>query len=282
MLQVTAPSSDDGDGLIFPGEAPEERFTDTRPTVAQIVASIEALPQNDDLIVTYHPGSAPPVAPEASTRSSKAAVTVTSHSDWVTKGSVSVATGRIALQVIPGTTDYNGAVLLGGMVASAHGASNVAIYQRPAGAASFQLVTTVPVTASHGIGMFHCVVPKLTRNTTFKAAWDGDAKSLGATSIRTARVRAHLTLTAQPAHVQPGGHVELSATLEPLQPGVKVRFDRLVGGQWIPIKSVLVTPSGVASTTWSPPSGTSVVRAHFSGSSMNAPTNSAQVIVKSN
>jgi hypothetical protein len=282
VLKVMAPRNNEPDESFYFRSAPSTRFSDDRPSVAQIVADIEALPQNNDLLVTYQPRSSRPPVPERSAGASKGVVKATSHTDWVTQGSVSLPTGMIALRVMPTTAHYNGRVLLVGLVPSAHGKSNVEIYQRPAGAPSFGLVATVPVIVHHGVGMFHCQVPKMTRNTTFKAVWDGDNRSLGATATRNIRVSARLTLAAKPAHVQPGGHVKLIATLQPLQPGVKVWFERLAGGKWVPIKAVPVTASGTASTTWTPPSGSSIVRARFAGSALSAPATSARAVVKSN
>jgi hypothetical protein len=279
VLRVTAPRNNQDDMFFF-RDARRARFTDNRKTVAQIVAGIEAMPQNNDLLLTYQPRSFRPVGPVRDAGSSKKPVKATGHSDWVTKGGVSLRTGMVFLRAMPTTAAYNGSVLLGGVVPSAHGKSNVEIYQRATGASSFGLVATVPVTVKHGFGIFHYRVSKMTLNTTFKAVWDGDDRSLGATATRSVQVRARLTLAAQPAHVQPGGHVTLIATLKPLQPGATVWFDRLVGGKWRPIKAVRVAASGDASLSWAPPSGTSTVRARFAGNAMNAPTISAKAVVK--
>ncbi len=85
-----------------------------------------------------------------------------------------------------------------------------------------------------------------------------------------------------PAHVQPGGHVKRVATLKPVQAGARIWFPRLVGGKWQTIKAVATNAGGTASTSWTPPSGTSIVRARFAGSALNAATTSAKRVVKSN
>ena len=283
VLRVMAPRNNGGDYLFsLLGNSPGARFTDNRQTVAQIVAGIEAMPQNNDLLLTYQPRSLRIGIPERGAGGSKKPVKATSHSDWVTRGGMSLRTGMMFMRVAPTTMAYDGSAQLRGFVPSAHGKSNVEIYQRTAGTSSFALVTTVPVTVRHGFGTFHCRVTKMTLNTTFKAVWDGDDRSLGATATRSVHVRAHLALQTKPAHVQPGGHVKLIATLKPLQPGATVWFDRLVGGSWQPIKAVRVAASGQAMLSWAPPSGTSTVRARFAGNARNAPATSATAVVKAN
>ena len=144
VLQVKAPRSQDGGDYYF-RSARGTRLTDNRPTVAQIVAKIAKLPQNNDLIVTYRPGPSRPSGPERNVGSSKGAVTATSHTDWVTQGSVTRPTGEMFLALMPKTVSVNDRVMLNGLILSAHGQSSVKIYQRATGASSFQLVATVPV-----------------------------------------------------------------------------------------------------------------------------------------
>ena len=283
VLRVMAPRNNEGDYLFFLlGNSPSARFTDNRQTVAQIVAGIEAMPQNNDLLLTYQPRSLRIGIPERGAGGSKKPVKATSHSDWVTRGGMSLRTGMMFMRVAPTTMAYDGSAQLRGFVPSARGKSNVEIYQRSAGASSFTLAATVPVTVRHGFGVFHCRLTKMTVNTTVKAVWDGDDRSLGATATRSVHVRAHLALQAKPAHIQLGGHVKLIATLKPLQPGATVWFDRLAGGSWQPIKAVRAAASGLATLSWAPPSGASTVRARFAGNAMNAPATSATAVVKAN
>ncbi len=193
VLTVAAPRNYyDEEYYFFRSAQGGKRFTDDRPTVADIIAGIAKVPQNNDLLVTYRARPSRPGFPEErSAARSKGAVKTSSHTAWVTQGSISLPTGRILLHVMPRTVRHNGRVRLVGIVPSAHGKSNVKIYARPAGTTSFALVATVPLTVSHHIGMFHYVTSKLTRNTTFKAAWDGDDRSLGATATKSVRVRHH-------------------------------------------------------------------------------------------
>ncbi len=191
VLSVAAPRNNEEEDYFYFSGALHKRFTDNRPTVADIITKIDALPQNNDLLVTYRPRPSRPEFPERSAGASKGTVKVTSHSDWVTQGSISLPTGRILLHVMPRTVRHNGRVRLVGIVPSAHGQSSVKIYQRTAGTSSFQLVASLPLVVRHGLGSFQYHSGKLTRNTTFKAAWDGDDRSLGATATMSVRVRPH-------------------------------------------------------------------------------------------
>ena len=238
VLTVAAPRNYyDEEYYFFRSAAGSKRFTDTRPTVADIIAGIAKVPQNNDLLVTYQARSSRPGFPqERSAGGSKGVVKTSSHTAWVTQGRISLPTGMIILHVMPTTVRYNGRVRLVGIVPSAHGKSNVKIYAAP---------SRHDVVRACGHRPAHRQSPH--RDVPLRGIQDDAQHDLQGGLGRRRQVPGRHGHQERPGAriIDPRGHAgtraagrprELVATLKPLQPGAKVWFERLVGGKWVPIK----------------------------------------------
>jgi hypothetical protein len=243
-------------------------FTDPRPTVADIVAAINAAPKNSDLLVSYgaNPGGAPSTNP--------AGITASVPTDWVLTGEVDKTRATMRLRASENTVGPGGGVMLIGMVFPVADAGTLTLFERPAGAHADVRIGTVSgefdgmatVTFAHWIG-------GLTHNTRIIASWPGDdpslsSPSLNATAYTVVEVRSRVDCAA--ALVGPGDRVRLVARVSPVAAGATVWFERRVGKHWVLIRTATESKGGSAIANWVAPKGVLWLRARVAATAVNA------------
>lgn len=235
--------------------------TDGRQTLADIVAELRSMPTNDQIVVDYYP-----LPGDGST-----AIGTVIDTDRYVTGYLELVTGRIDLTPSAATVAYKGSVTVNGVIEQAAGDTTVDLYTKGAGDTAETKVATLPAKADGGGGAtFSGEVKGLTTNTKLTVRWDGDDSVLGARASTTVKVRQAVTLTVKPTAVTRGGTVKLTAAVLPGRPGQSVWFERKVNGQWVLIKAAKLTGSLTATYTWTPPRGSSYVRARVAATSANA------------
>jgi hypothetical protein len=106
----------------------------------------------------------------------------------VITGYVEKSTGAMSLRA-PALVRRGTSVRVSGVIYSVVGNTAVDIYKRVAGASSYVFVAKVPAVMGDDFrAHFSFRTGALRANTRFKAVWDGDEYSLGATASRLIRV----------------------------------------------------------------------------------------------
>ena len=251
-------------------------------TVAEIVAAIDAMPTNNDLLISYLPGGGEgdsgPDAKEAATGAASSAIEASTPLDKVVYGESVKQTTGLSLELVPRTAGYREPVAVLGTIDAVSGDTTVALYRRAVDAASPTLVDdAIPVTwdTEARRGFFSTVVPGLTKNTVLTAVWGGDEQYLGATAKRTAGIMARVGLSATVR----SGSVRLAARVTPAQAGAGVTFQRATASGWRKIAAAKTAADGYARATWSPADGSYRVRAWFTGSAVNRAAKSRSIAV---
>ncbi len=242
------------------GSVPEAAGGDGRQTVADLVAELNALPMNNDIVVAYRPESAPD-------RSDPAAE-ATASTSWVVSGSLRLPTSLLRLHASPKTVDYGRATVLTGTIEVAAADTVVELYATPRGSTTRRLIGTVPATTSESIASFMYRVSNVRTTTRYTAVWAGDEANLGATGSVLVTVRPRVTLSAERTTLPSGASTTLSAKVLPARAGSAVTFERRgADGRWIAIKRTTTADSGLATISWKPiKAGNYTLRATVVGS----------------
>ena len=243
----------------FTQGAPEAAGGDGRKTVADLVAELNALPVNNDIVVAYRPESAP--------GRSEPAAEATAATSWVVSGSLQVPTSVLRLHASPKTVDYGRATTLSGVIELAAADTVVELYATPRGRTTRTLIATVPATVSDSIASFAYRVSNVRTTTRYTAVWAGDAANLGATSSVLVTVRPRVIIAAQRSAFPAGAGTILSATVLPAHAGSAVTFERRgTDGRWIAIRRTTTADSGLAAIHWKPfRAGSCTLRATVAG-----------------
>jgi hypothetical protein len=268
----------------YAGEVPAAAVAAEPRTVADIVAEIEAMPTNNDLLVTFVPAGSEGAgggtdAKEASAAGSIAsAVEASTRLDKVVYGESVKQTTTLNLELAPRPAAYRQPVAVMGSIDAVTGDTTVALYKRAVDATTETLVDgAVPVIwdSETRRGVFSAEVSGLTRNTVLTVVWDGDGQYLGTTARRTAGIMARVGLSATVR----SGAVRLAARVTPAQAGASVTFQRWTASGWKKIAAAKTAADGYARATWRPAAGSYRVRALFLGSAINRPAKSRTIAV---
>jgi hypothetical protein len=250
----------------------EERGTPAvRQTLGEVVAAIEALPTNEDLQVVFEPeGGYDDYDYDTYERFSKRAVGISVASGTCLKGNKSKRTSRLRLSAASPVAYKEGAELMGEL-SGVSAETSVRLFKRSPTSSSWTALGSVPVVNLGARGEpiygFFYSGPPLLRTTLFKAVWEGDKKALGASAQATVKVRAQVTLSAEPL----SRGLRLGAHVRPTQPaGSTVVFERKTREGVRSIGRARLGASGIASLTWRPTPGSYSVRARFLSSTSNA------------
>ncbi|HJW75145.1 MAG TPA: hypothetical protein VJ787_05690 [Thermoleophilia bacterium] len=272
----------------YAGEVPGAAAPEPK-TVAEIVAEIDAMPQNNDLLITFTPGggegpdgSVPGGPGEAKGGADPAGsepIAASTRLDDVVYGEVAKQTAPIWLELQPpNVAAYRQPVGVLAVLRVTPGDTTVALYKQAVDAASPILVDpAIPVSwdPEQGVGFGFTQVLGLKKNTVLTVEWGGDDLYLGATIAEMVGIRARVALRAT---VRPAS-VRLVAHVSPEQAGATVVFQRRTASGWRRLAAVQTGADGYARATWRPASGSYRVRAAFLGSDINWPANSHPVTV---
>jgi hypothetical protein len=241
---------------------------DAAPTLAEVVAEINAAPKNTDLDIVYSPDNQGAVIQPIEV--------LADAQDWVPSGEIVKTTGQLQLSV-PKVLDYNSPLFVMGVIGQADASTTVRVYERPSGLSN-RLVATLPATlANDGSASFDAVLAGLKTTTRLTVVWDGDADNLAATAAATIAVRARISLSAAVHQVAGRSVVQFGAHLTPAQASGRVFIQYLAGKRWVRIANL--PAGGALAGTWRPASGSYKLRAVFGGSSRNAASTSGAVRV---
>lgn len=253
-----------------------------RRTAGDVVADLADEFSNSDLILRYDPADKNGVTPgldeilygEAPFSTHTVEETVPTGT-FLTGGSQK-DTPSISMMVMPSTVAYGGRVIV---IGSANGpdAGDIVITARNVGQSSQSIVATAPLVDQDGEMTFSAFVPGLTRNVVLSAAFAGDDTYLAGQVSKTVHVTARAALSASARIVTRGRTVTLTAKLAPASTGGSVAFQRYSRGRWVSFGTSLVGVTGKCTKAFKVPAGTTKVRAHFNGSTMNAASNSGAV-----
>jgi hypothetical protein len=225
-------------------------------TLADVVESLNALPKNSDLLVTYTPYASESEGEEEEEEEATG-VEATVPTDYVFDGSFSQRTAQVVVQARPQKVAYGGATQLHGMVRSSESV-DVSIYRQSVDSATAVLVDTVTATAEGGYAYFHAIVPGLKKNSALIARAEATDDALPGSASVNVKVSAKVWLSGASrlaVHVRPG---DASGT---------ARLQRRTDGRWADYKTVKVK-SGEGYTSL--PRGTHTLRVKFSGSTLCA------------
>ena len=259
-----------GAGVATSGASAGHRSAaaDAAPTLAEVVAEINAAPKNTDLDIVYSPDNQGAVVQPVEV--------LADAQDWVPSGEVVKSTGQLQL-IVPKIVNYGSPVFLMGTIGQADASTTVRVYERPSGLSN-RLVATLPATlANDGSASFDTVLAGLKTTTRLTVVWDGDADNLAATAAATIAVRARVSLSASVHQVAGRSVVQFAAHLTPAQSGGRVFIQYLAGKRWVSIANL--SAGGALVGTWRPAAGSYRLRAVFGGSSRNAASTSGAVRV---
>jgi hypothetical protein len=280
---LTASGSDSGywSDEYYAGEVSPAQAIAEPMTVADIVAEIDAMPTNNDLQITFLPGSegAGDAGPADGGAGSVDSIAASTRLDKVVYGFSVKQTTALNLELVPRSAGYRQPVAVMGTIDAVAGDTTVALYRRAVDATTEALVDgAIPVMwdADSRRGVFATEVLGLSKNTVLTAVWGGDEQYLGATGKRTAGIMARVSLTAT---VRSGG-VRLAARVAPTQAGAGVTFQRWTASGWKKIAAAKTGANGYARATWNPAAGSYRVRACFLGSAINRATKSTPIAVR--
>ena len=237
---------------------------DAAPTLAGVVAEINAAPKNTDLDIVYSPDNQGAVVQPIE-------VLADAH-DWVPSGEVVKTTGQLQMSVQK-VVNYGSPVFLSGTIGQADASTTVRVYERPSGLAT-KLVATLPATLDNdGSASFDTMLPGLKTTTRLTVVWDGDADNLAASAGATIAVRARVSLSAAVHRVAGRSVVQFNVHLTPAQTSGHVFVQYLAGSSWVRIANL--SAAGSLAGAWRPGPGSYKLRAVFGGSSRNAKATSA-------
>jgi hypothetical protein len=242
----------DGDSMAG-GAAPRA----SRTTLAELVSDINAAPTNADIKLTYQSSAPQPLVAYG-------------PSSYYVSGAISASTTTMDLTLTPKTVDYGArTVTVSGTVGSIAGDTTLALYRRAAGQSAWTLVDgdVAVEQQSDGSGTYLIALTGPKHSTTYRAVWDGDSRSLGASAEAKLQVRARVTLAGR---ALASGAVKLTAKVAPNQAGKMVSFEKKAGKRWVRLALLKLKSGSSRSWTWRPAAGTFHVRAHFLGDSSNA------------
>jgi hypothetical protein len=177
-----------GGGGPATGDVAQSRASaagDDRQSVAQLVAELNDLPLNSDIVVTFRPETGEGTPPPA--------IEAVGGTDWFVTGSLQLPTSSLRLSASPRTISYGGGTTLFGTIELVAGDTVVNIYATPKGSTARKLVATVPAEAYGQTATFEYRVPKMKSTTRFTAVWGGDAANLGSTGSVVVTVRPRVT-----------------------------------------------------------------------------------------
>ncbi len=153
--------------------------SDDRQSVADLVASLETAPTNNDILVDFLGSSTSLVAPEG----------IGATTSYV-NGDLVVRADQMTLRAYPTVVKRHSSALLVGAIMNVNKATTVSLYGTRVGTKTRKLIATVSVTRmANGMGVFSYTRKNLTSSTKFTAIWDGDDSNLGATAAATVKVK---------------------------------------------------------------------------------------------
>jgi hypothetical protein len=238
----------------------------TRTSLAELVSDLNAAPNNADIKLTYQTSAPQPVVAYGRTA-------------YYISGALSASTTSMQMELSPKTADYGArTITVSGIIGSVAGPSTVAIYKRAAGASDWTLVQDdVSVDLqSDGSGAFLIALTGPKYSTTYKAVWNGDARTLGATAQAKLSVRARVTLDGRALS---SGAVKFTVQVAPNQAGKMVSMEKKAGKSWVRVALLKLKSNSSLNWTWRPKAGTYHMRAHFLGNSSSAESASASLKV---
>jgi hypothetical protein len=179
--------------------------------------------------------------------------------------------GLMTMRVTPAVANYGGSALIVGTV-NATQDTTVTLLRKTAGASTWTTVAALPaIVDEFSDPTFSSIVTGLTKNTSFRAVWDGDDEHLGASASRTTFVRARVRLSPTTAVVVGTRKTRFTATVSPSQTGPSVAFEvSYRGGPWRRVATRPLDASGRATALIGGLAGVNRVRARFLGSTTNA------------
>jgi hypothetical protein len=154
--------------------------SDDRQSVADLVASLEAAPTNNDILVDYL-GNSP---------SSSATLEGTGATTSFVNGDLTLNSDQMFLRALQSVVKRHASARLMGIIVNVDGPSTVSLYGTRVGTKTRKLLAVVPVTmTTDGMGVFSYTRKNLTSSTKFTAIWDGHDSDLGATATATVKVK---------------------------------------------------------------------------------------------
>jgi hypothetical protein len=154
--------------------------SDDRQSVADLVASLEAAPTNNDILVDYL-GNSP---------SSSATLEGTGATTSFVNGDLTLNSDQMFLRALQSVVKRHASARLMGIIMNVDASSTVSLYGTRVGTKTRKLLAVVPVTmTTDGMGVFSYTRKNLTSSTRFTAIWDGDDSNLGATATATVKVK---------------------------------------------------------------------------------------------
>jgi len=231
---------------------------------SEVVDAIRSVPRNDQCFLYYSDLSFD--------GSGLDEVTATVSTPWHLSGMVYKEAGFMTMRATPTVAGYGGSALIVGMVDATQD-TTVTLLRKTAGASTWTTVAALPVipTLDELFPAFSTVVTGLTKNTSFRAIWDGDDEHLGASASRTTFVRARVRLSPATVVVVGTRKTRFTATVSPSQTGPSVAFEvSYRGGPWRRVATRPLDASGRATALIGGLAGVNRVRARFLGSTTNA------------
>lgn len=287
-----------GDGWYGWWSASGGNAGDAPQTLADVVATLNGKPTNDELLVAYAPpGSTNPDWGSGAELWGNDAVVVTTDLHTYMTGQASKSVADLWFDVTSWPIVSGEPVMVAGDLSiETPAGKTVKIYKREVGATTDTLVTSAIVgettsggSDTGGSSSFAAVIPSLTHNATLSAVFEGDADYLWSSQSIDVQVRAKAKLKASPH----AGHLlKIRASVTPLQDGATIdpRFvvERRVNGAWRKLL-VLVssypaggTPPSAISATLKVRPGKYTMRSRFLGTDLNgaAVSPTVHVVVK--
>jgi hypothetical protein len=282
-------SSGDGSGDTGSDSAPMSSGY-SRPTIAQVVDSLNTTPQNNTLDVVFYPTSFSAAADGAPTSSSSSDTTVsieaTTVVPWVTDGLVQIQATELTSRLSEATIPFGGDAEVTGEVFGPQEPVTVSVYGTPAGGTEETLLATDTATLDRDTGAlsYDVYVPEFYTNTTLRVHIDGGSYYTGADAFVTQKVQAYVRLSASAKSVRYGRSVTLTAQVAPGTAKEKVTFQYYDSARrsWRTIGSRALTPGSTfarATWSWKPPKGTRKVRFVYAGGLMNAGATSSSITI---
>ena len=156
--------------------------SDDRQSVADLVASLEAAPTNNDILVDYlgaNDGNGPTSSIEG----------VGATASYV-NGDLTLNGDQMMLRALRPVVKAHASVRMVGAIMNVDAPTTVSLYATRLGTTARKLIATVPVLmTADGTGVFSYLQKDLKKSTRFTAIWDGDDSNLGATATAVVRVK---------------------------------------------------------------------------------------------
>jgi hypothetical protein len=186
-IEVYGPGYGNGDYYDFGPMASSagvhaSAVSDDRQSVADLVASLQAAPTNNDILVDYLGNNGP--SPFSSSLEGVGATTA------FVNGDISLSADQMMLAAQHRVVKRHASARLFGMIMNVDGPTTVSLYGKRAGATTRTLLAVVPVSmTTDGTGLFTYTRKNLKKSIRFTAIWDGDNDHLGATASTYVRVK---------------------------------------------------------------------------------------------